>query len=98
MFRRLADAQAPMVSLSLDGQPITARAGDSVAAALLANGALVCRETPVTAAPRGPYCLMGICFECLVSIDGIGSRQACMTPVREGMRIETQAGRREPAR
>jgi predicted molibdopterin-dependent oxidoreductase YjgC len=98
MFRRLADGQASTVALTLDGRPITARAGDSVAAALLANGGLVCRATPVSGAPRAPYCLMGVCFECLVSIDGVGSRQACMIPVREGMRVETQPGQREAGR
>lgn len=98
MFRRLADGQAPIVTLTLDGRPIAARAGDSVAAALLANGVLVCRQTPVSGAPRAPFCLMGVCFECLVAIDGVGSRQACMTPVRDGMRIETQPGKREAGR
>jgi predicted molibdopterin-dependent oxidoreductase YjgC len=98
MFRRIAESEAPRVTLILDGRRITAQAGDSVAAALLANSALVCRNTPVSGAPRAPFCLMGVCFECLVVIDGIGSRQACLTPVREGMRVETQGGKREAGR
>jgi sarcosine oxidase subunit alpha len=42
--------------------------------------------------------MMGVCFDCLVTIDGIGSRQACLVPVREGMAIETQQGKREAGR
>jgi predicted molibdopterin-dependent oxidoreductase YjgC len=98
MFRRLSAPDSRAVSLSVDGRPIAARAGDSVAAALLAAGILACRTTPVSGAPRAPYCMMGICFECLVAIDGVGSRQACLTRVRDGMRIETQQGRREAGR
>ena len=93
MFHRIAESEDPKVKLTLDGRPISALAGDSVAVALLANGVLTCRKTPVSGAPRAPFCLMGVCFECLVVIDGIGSRQACLTPVREGMRVETQGGR-----
>ena len=54
--------------------------------------------TPVAGAPRAPYCLMGVCFECLVTVDGVGSRQGCLVPVREGMKVETQIGRREAGR
>jgi sarcosine oxidase subunit alpha len=57
-----------------------------------------CRTTPVTGAPRAPYCLMGVCFDCLVTIDGVGSWQSCMVLVREGMTVETQVGRREAGR
>jgi len=98
MFRRIAESDAGPVTLIFDGRSIEAQAGDSVAAALLANGALACRRTPVSGAPRAPFCLMGVCFECLVVIDGTGSRQACLTPVRDGMRVETQAGKREAGR
>jgi predicted molibdopterin-dependent oxidoreductase YjgC len=87
---------AATLSFSFDGRPLSGRAGDTVAASLLANGIDVCRETPVSGAPRAPYCLMGVCFECLVVIDGVGNRQGCMVPLREGMTIETQHGRRQP--
>jgi sarcosine oxidase subunit alpha len=52
----------------------------------------------VTGAPRAPYCLMGVCFDCLVTVDGVGSRQGCLVPVRDGMAIETQLGKREAGR
>ncbi len=97
MFKRLADAGAA-VALTIDGKPVSARSGDTVASALLAAGVERCRTTPVTGAPRLPYCLMGVCFDCLVSIDGVGSRQACLVPVREGMQVETQQGKREAGR
>jgi len=98
MFRRLPDAASPTVTLTVDGQPIAARAGDSVAAALLAAGIVTCRTTPVGGVPRAPYCLMGVCFDCLVTIDGQGSRQACLTRVRDGMRVDTQRGKRAAGR
>jgi predicted molibdopterin-dependent oxidoreductase YjgC len=98
MFQRLSAPDSRTISLSVDGRPITASAGDSVAAALLAAGIVACRTTPVSGAPRAPYCMMGVCFECVVTIDGAGSRQACLTRVRDGMRIETRHGRREAGR
>lgn len=100
MFKRLADASAARaaVTLTVDGKPVSAREGDTVAAALLAAGIDHCRTTPVSGAPRAPYCLMGVCFECLVTIDGVGSRQGCLIPVRTGMKVETQLGKREAGR
>jgi predicted molibdopterin-dependent oxidoreductase YjgC len=94
MFQRLPDPDRNDISMSFDGVTINAKSGDSVAAALLAAGRLQCRRSPVSEAPRGPYCLMGVCFECLVIIDGSASQQACMVEARDGMRIETQQGKR----
>ena len=93
MFRRLLEG-GTRVEVSLDGRPIEARAGESVAAAMLASGAELCRTTPVSGAPRAPFCMMGVCFDCLVTIDGVGNQQACLVTVREGMAIETQQGKR----
>ena len=95
MFRRLPEARGEAVRLTVDGQPVEARAGDTVAAALLAAGIDTCRTTPVSGAPRAPYCMMGVCFDCLVAIDGVGNRQGCLVRVAEGMAIETQRGKRE---
>jgi D-hydroxyproline dehydrogenase subunit gamma len=89
--RRESDAGA-VVSISIDGAPFDARAGDTVAAALLAAGVAIFRTTPVGGAPRGPYCMMGACFECLVEIDGQPNLRACMARVAPGMRIATQHG------
>jgi hypothetical protein len=94
MFRRLTDPSRPALTIVVDGAPCEAREGDSVACALLAAGHFTTRTSPVSGAPRAPYCLMGVCFECLVTIDGVGNRQACMTGVRPGMRIDTAQGKR----
>jgi predicted molibdopterin-dependent oxidoreductase YjgC len=95
MFRRLHDDAGAVVRLTVDGRPIEARAGDSVAAALLAAGIDACRATPVTGALRGPYCMMGVCFDCLVTVDGVGNRQGCLVTVDEGMAVAIQRGKRE---
>ena len=97
MFRRV-DEKGATLALKVDGREIRARDGDTVAAALLAAGVNHTRTTPVSGAPRAPYCLMGVCFDCLVTIDGVGSRQACLVPVRDGMTVETQQGKREAGR
>jgi predicted molibdopterin-dependent oxidoreductase YjgC len=97
MFRRLPEA-APALAIRVDGQAVPARAGESVAAAMLAAGLLRFRDTPASGAARGPFCMMGVCFDCLVSVDGVGSRQACMVTVRDGMIVETQAGARNLGR
>lgn len=88
MFRRITESPAPAVSLIVDGTEIQSRPGESVAAALLAAGRAVFRHSAISDAPRGPWCLMGACFECLVIIDGVRQR-ACMVRAREGMVIET---------
>lgn len=85
---------AATVGVTIDGRPYTARAGDSVAATLFAAGVSHCRTTPVSGAPRAPFCMMGVCFDCLVTIDGHANQQGCMVRVRDGMRIEWQHGAR----
>jgi predicted molibdopterin-dependent oxidoreductase YjgC len=92
MFRRLPERQGEPVAFTFDGKPLTAVAGDSLAAALLANGISRFRTTPVSGAERGAYCMMGVCFECLVAIDGRSNRQSCLVTIEEGMRVETQQG------
>jgi predicted molibdopterin-dependent oxidoreductase YjgC len=92
MFRRLPDLGGETIGFTIDGRPATARLGDSVAAALLAAGIETCRTTPVSGAPRAPYCMMGVCFECLVTIDGTGNRQGCLVAVADGMAVKTQRG------
>ena len=94
VFRRLSDPPDGEVTIRFDGQPVAAREGDSVAAALLAAGFAALRTTPAGGNPRGPWCMMGVCFDCLVEIDGVPNMQACMTPVREGMEIRPMSGAR----
>jgi D-hydroxyproline dehydrogenase subunit gamma len=75
----------------LDGRPARAFAGETVAAVLIAEEGLRARRTAGGAA-RGIYCGMGVCFDCLVVVDGVPNTRACMTLVADGMRIERQAG------
>ena len=96
MFRRLGPEGAESrVTLTVDGEGVTVPAGLSVAAALIQAGRTPMRTTPVSGAARAPYCMMGVCFDCLVEIDGTPNRQACMEEVRDGMRVSHQAGSRK---
>ncbi len=81
----------PTVHITFDGQAMEVPAGISVAAVLgHAHAGHTC-EHPVDGSPRAPYCLMGVCFECLMEIDGEPNVQSCLVPVREGMDIKRQA-------
>ena len=96
MFTRLPEAEAAAsIFLTVDGRSVRARSGDSVAAALLAAGFTYCRSTPVGGAKRAPYCMIGVCLECLLTIDGVGNCQGCLVAVREGMRVALQQGKRD---
>lgn len=95
MFQRLSDPMRKTVSFRFEGREIEAREGDSVAAALLAAGVDSLKDAPVSGAARGPYCMMGVCFECLVEIDGAGHQQACLAPVRAGMDVRRQPAARD---
>lgn len=79
------------VTLRVDGRELVAHRGESVAAALMADGDLRTRTTP-QGEPRGAFCGMGVCFECLAVIDGVPNTRTCMTYVREGMEVERQQG------
>lgn len=89
---------AGTVTLHFDGRTVRARPGESVAAALLAAGILATRRTPVTGAPRGPFCMMGACFDCLAVVDGQAGVQTCLVAVRDGMQVRTQDGARDLGR
>ena len=86
MFKFDASIKQTTVHATLDGRPVSLPAGMNVAAALLGIGEIIFRISPSSHRPCSPHCLMGVCFECLMEIDGI-ERQACMTEVREGMMI-----------
>lgn len=89
MFRRLHDP-TETVTITVDGAPLAAGAGETVAAALLATTNPVCRQTPATGAARAPFCMMGVCFDCMMEIDGVPNRQACLVEVRQGMTVRRQ--------
>lgn len=79
------------VRIMLDGEPAEAHLGESVAAVLMAQGSAMTRTT-VRGQPRGVFCGMGVCFDCLVVVDGVPNTRACMTWVRDGMKVERQRG------
>jgi len=97
MFKYLATPiteQAASIEISVDGRRVQAREGDTVAGALLAAGVVPFRHTPVSGQPRAPLCLMGVCFDCLVEIDGRQNVQSCMTEVKSGMQVRLPLGAR----
>ena len=83
--------RGPRVTIELDGRAVEAFEGETVAAVLLAAGEAATRTT-VRGEPRGLFCGMGVCFDCLVVVDGVPNTRACMTWVREGLRVQRQDG------
>jgi 2Fe-2S iron-sulfur cluster binding domain len=94
MFRKRPDAPAPTVPVTVEGREIRVPEGASAAAAVLLAGLASIRETGVAGMPRAPYCMMGVCFDCLAEIDGVANRQSCMVTVVPGMTIRRQLGKR----
>lgn len=78
--------------IEVDGEMITAYEGETVAAALLASGRRTFRHTAKNGHPRGMYCGIGICYECLMVINGVPNTRACQTLATPGCRVETQEG------
>jgi D-hydroxyproline dehydrogenase subunit gamma len=95
MFRPRPDADPATIAVTVEGRTVLVAAGASAAATMLAAGLRNIRETPVEGRERGPYCMMGICFDCLAEIDGVPNRQSCMVEARPGMRIRRQIRARE---
>jgi sarcosine oxidase subunit alpha len=76
------------VQFSFDGETLTAAEGETLAAALYAQGRRTLRVSRDDGGPRGAFCFMGICQECVVLIDG-RQTEACRTPVRDGLVVES---------
>lgn len=91
--RPSGDDDAP-IAILVDGEPVPARPGQTVAVALMAAGLRTLRYSRNTGAARGVYCGMGVCYDCVVRIDDTTDR-ACMRTVRDGMRVE-RIGRPRP--
>lgn len=84
------------ISFTFDGKSVVAFEGETVATALLAAGHRALRTTKVNAASRGVFCGIGVCYDCMVVVDGKYGRLACKTDVHDGMRIQTQHSRVAP--
>ncbi len=80
------------VRITFDGTPVDAVDGEPLIVALLAGGHRVLRTMPSHEEPRGGFCMVGRCPDCLVVVDGLPNVRACVTPVRAGMAVETQHG------
>ena len=76
------------ISITMDGVPLSAYEGETIAGALLASGRRAWRHTR-HGQPRGLYCGIGLCFDCLVTVNGTPNVRACLTPVAAGMVVET---------
>ena len=85
-----ADGRPSPVEILVDGRPIPAFAGESLAVALACAGIRRLRSSTRSGEPRGMFCLMGVCQECVVRVDG-RTVNSCMEPVRTGMIVELEA-------
>ena len=88
----LPDVDRPDVTITVDGREIPAKSGEPIAAALLASGVRVFRKTAKKGYPRGVFCGIGRCTDCVMTVDGKPNVRTCVTPVRAGMKVETQNG------
>lgn len=79
-------------TIVIDGRPIPAKPGETIAATLLAHGLRINRYTPKLNEPRGLFCAIGQCTDCVMVVNGVPNVKTCVTPVRDGMKVETQHG------
>ncbi|HUU04571.1 MAG TPA: (2Fe-2S)-binding protein [Patescibacteria group bacterium] len=79
----------PAIRIQVNGRSIEATPGETVLAALTAAGFKVLKKSNVAGEARGPFCGMGVCYECLVTINGVPKQRSCMTEVEENMEIQT---------
>jgi predicted molibdopterin-dependent oxidoreductase YjgC len=84
--------QTPVARVVVDGRELRGLAGEPLAALLLAHGVNVMRSMPESGAPRGLFCGVGRCSDCLMTVDGELNVRVCVTPVVDGMRVRTQRG------
>lgn len=87
---RVHDTSGRRVTITVEGREVEAVAGEPVLAAIWADGPRPLHRTARAGAPRAFYCGIGVCFDCLVTIDGEPNVRACMTPVAAGMTVEAQ--------
>lgn len=86
---------AQTLTVIVNGKAVSVPQGFTAAAAMLVHGESATRTTPLSGEGRAPYCMMGVCFECLMEVNGEPNQQACLITVSEGMRINRQHGKRD---
>jgi predicted molibdopterin-dependent oxidoreductase YjgC len=85
----VAERAGSPITLSFDGRPVPAVVGDSVGAALTRAGVRSWRSTRHQGRPRGLFCGIGICYDCLLTVDGSANQRACLLPVVDGMKVQS---------
>lgn len=84
--------KGPLVTFTMDGKEMQGYEGEPIAAALRAAGVLVHRHTLKNDAPRGIFCAIGRCTDCVMIVDGQPNVRTCVTPLKAGMKVQTQYG------
>ena len=95
MFTLLPHSTEQTLTVTINGAIVNVPRGCSAAAAMLMHESGATRTTSLSGEGRAPYCMMGVCFECLMAINGEPNQQGCLTTVTEGMRINRQQGKHE---
>lgn len=95
MLRQCTDPESASVTVVVEGRSLSAGADETVASVLMRVFGSDYRTSAIDDSTRAPYCMIGVCFECLAEVDGVPNRQGCMITVREGMVIARQKGRVE---
>ncbi|MGO4352606.1 (2Fe-2S)-binding protein [Rhizobium sp. RAF36] len=78
------------VEIVIDDKVVSAREGEPLAAVFLRQDDIHTRTSNPSSEPRAPFCMMGVCFECVVHVDGVGTVRSCQQSVRDGMRVVRQ--------
>ena len=84
--------RGPAFTFTFEGKAMSAYSGETIGAALMAAGILTLRTTRRQGRPRGLFCGIGLCFDCLVVVDGIPNQQACLVAVKPDMLVQVQTG------
>lgn len=87
-----SEEEKRLVSFTLDGKPMLGYEGEPIAAALKAAGVMTHRYTAKQHKPRGLFCAIGRCTDCVMIVDGKPNVRTCITPLCEGMQVQTQYG------
>ncbi len=80
------------VTIYFDGKPLEALEGEPIASALMSAGVVAFRKTAKRHEPRGIFCAIGRCTDCMMTVDGVPNTRTCVTEVKEGMQVKTQIG------
>ena len=78
--------RGPSIRIMVNGATVPAHEGEVLAASLMAAGLLRLRDSPRVGGPRGAFCFLGVCQECVVRVDGV-LQQSCLVPATDGMAV-----------